>query len=210
MPYSTSLPGVREAVKRALLSAMIAKLPDLNAALLNIQPALNVAYEGQAITSVTASQFYNGDFETLPDPAANWMWVTVESGGKQDGTDLEMQQQATGGDHKRTYWSEIHFYLQPDIFPPSPTDATGAQDQVTQRAIARDRFTDWLTDDVFSTYSAQALTLESQQFNPIADVLGECLITRVTAGNSYKGGGQFIEIYSAHFLHRGIIYGATP
>ena len=209
MSYSPTVIGVREAMLNSLLSMMTAKLADFNTALSSISPAVTVSYNGQSITTVNASQFYIGDFDAIPNPATNWLWVTVEGGGKQDGTDVEYSSQASAADHKRVHYSQIRMYLNPDIFPPPSNDSTPESDQSTNRTLARARFTDWIIDDVFNTFSAQRITLASTTFQNTGDQMGECRINKGTAGITYKGFGGAQAVYSIEFIHQAIIYGAS-
>lgn len=209
MPWSSSNAGNREAVKTKILAMMLAKLSDFNAALTGMSPAFSMSYGGVPITAAASSQFYRGDFESIPDPLTNWIWVTVDSGGKEDQTDLEFRRRASAGVYDRWFYTKIHFYLNPTIFSPAVNDPTGAQDQTTQRDLLRDRFTDWMIDDVFNPAVAQVQTLSSTIFQSGGDVFQECMITRVSAGPFFKGINNNIEVAGAKFIHRGVIYGAS-
>lgn len=200
MPFQTTKPGIREATKDAILGLMRAKIPDLQAAMNGISPSVLTG------VAVSPNQFYFGDFDTLPDPATNPFWVTVEGGGKNDSTDAEYSQHATGANHEWEFWTNIYWYLHPTLFPTS-----GAAAQAEERSRFRDRFHDWLVGDVLNTYSAHGIALGSYQFNgvqsEIPDNLRDCMVRRVTAAWAQKSFGASQWVYYLHFCHYANAYG---
>lgn len=197
MPFQTNRTGIRESLLDALRAALITKLADFQT-VLSAAPALSVTYLGQTIAQpLGESQIFIGDFDTLPDPTSTPMWVTIEGGGKQDGTDWEIKRQATGGIYDNTLRTNIYWYLHPEIFP-----IASAFTQAELRTRLRARFEDWLIGDALNVYSAQKLTLNSQQFSPGSlDFTADSNISRVSCGYSNKGAGHGTWIFSAHFEH---------
>ena len=199
MPFSTTQKGVREAILYAVKGLLVAKISDLDAALKNISPAVNTG------SSVTAGQFYVGDFAILPDQTTNPWWVTICKGGRADGRDTEIGLLASGGIFEKTFWTNIYFYLHPDTFP-TDTDAIA---QAEKREVLRARFEDWLLDDVLCTFANLTVTLASQTYAPPADdTIDESYVRAVTDGYETKSFGGSQDVQTQHFLHQCVIRGA--
>ncbi len=198
MPYIATKPGPGEAALDALVGLMTAsdKLTLLNS-VLALSPAINLG------VTVDSTFFSIGDVDTLRDSATFPFWVCVVGGGRQDGRDTEVEKKQNAGGLWYTLWHNIYIFVHPESLP-----STDAITQAAARERLRARVCDWMMYGVFNNGVNETITLGSQQFlNGTYDTLDECRVEDLTKGFILKSFGTTQFVYSAHFLHRGKIYG---
>lgn len=189
MSYSTSLPGIDEAVRDALVTLITNSLTDLNTALAR-----------DALTPMTwaSSQILLGDPEIKTGSC-----ICVVGGGETDGTDLEGGIIMASG-MAYTVYSHIIVYISGKEF--ITAGFTLAQ-EAAARERARSRTTDHLRARLLNDPANWTITLASQEFraSPSYDALLRCHVSRVIKGIEYSGPGGDQAFWYANLLHRGEI-----
>lgn len=198
MPYQTTHAGLREAATNAIRSSMLAKLDDLNTALVSIVPPL----AGSAIA--TEGQFYIGDADSVPNGANNPFWIAIVGGGRRDGTDSEHELLYIDPGYTNHLYTNIFVYIHPDSFPSEDRFM-----QANQRELLRARIVDWIRSDCFNNKAGLILHLNSREFavEPDYDTLDMCFIESVRMGMAQKNFAGTQWVYFAHLHHTARVFG---
>lgn len=199
MPYSTTLPGVREATVDALMTLATGAISDLNAALTrDAQTPLP--------TPIAASMFHLGEPDALPSVSTQPVIVYYVGGGKQDGTDLESTLEFIDPAPTRGIKNVVHTSVTVGIHPELYT-ATGddAFAQAAKRERLLFRLEDWLRTDVYNKGANLAVALGSREYSvaPNYDTLIYSWCRRVRVGWLQKSFAGSRYMLCAEFAHEG-------
>jgi hypothetical protein len=188
--YPTDMPGIGEARLDALQALIIASLPDLNAAL---------ARDGKSPLSFAPEQVIQGDPETVTGSL-----ICLVGGGKQDGTDLEVEGRfIPRGDcsgYQETVSTNIYVYIGPNDMR---TDDLLAY--VQYRETTRQRVVDHLRKRVFNCAAGASIVLSSREHttSPDFDTLHDGMAHAVYMGLVSKGSAGSFNVWCAHLVHEG-------
>lgn len=197
MPYQTTLPGLGESRLDGYKAIMVSKLSDLNSVITLVQPSLPLG------VTLNSDCIHIGDVETMPSETTEPCWFAIESGGKNDGRDMDIDLKSSGPVFDRKIWTNLYWYLHPNAFG----GLTDAFLQGEYRTRLRERVSDWIMGDCFNNKAGLAVTLDSQEYDAAGDVLGWSYVRRVTKGFVQKSFGGTVWVYHTHFELGAEIFG---
>lgn len=219
MPYDPTVIGMREAVTKAILAMLTAKLPDLN-----------TSFNRDNQTSILLNADFGGELDASRcivkgEPDTTWLQqngavrIYVSAGGPKTGLSREVniayQEMARKANTFSTFVSAL---LHPSTYK-LVGDAETAQTQATMRAYATDRLEDWLSavlnDHQYMQSYQQAqgfvgnavLALESTVIRPEGDLLKDCSAKMVFKELFMKGVDFNTALYGVHAVHTGRLSG---
>lgn len=187
MSYDPSKPGLGEATRNWLVSAIQANLSSLNTALQR---------DGLLTVDITPAMVLRGDPKTMPLLFVAPLLICVSGGGGY-GTDMEIEQQYIALRYRHNITSQITVYLHPDALP-VPT----GNDLESGREILIDRVCDWLRNGIFNTTTNVNPTLASTEYGDAAgDHLNQAHISSIEMGQTQKGFAGSQMVYYARLVH---------
>lgn len=188
MSYSTSLPGLDEAVRSAIKTLIVNSLTDLNTAL---------ARDSATPMTWTSGQVIIGDPMRLSASR-----ISILGGSEGDGTDMSIRQVMSPTIYEEVVTTNIYVYIWPDEFPQA-----GAETQETMRELALSRVCDHLRVRVLNDPANASITLTSREYGiaPAYDALQMCKVTKVLKTWAFKDFGKQTEVRTAHLIHEGTI-----
>lgn len=188
MSYSTSLPGLDEAVRSAVRTLIVNSLADLNTAL-----------NRDALSPMTwaSGQVVLGDSMRLSSSR-----ISIIGGNESDGLDMTVRQVMSPVVYETVVHTNIYVYIWPDEFPGSNHEA---QEQMRETALSR--VCDHLRVRLLNDAANASITLTSREYaiSPAYDVLQMCKVTRIIKTWVTKDFGGQTEVRCAHLLHEGTI-----
>jgi hypothetical protein len=196
-----TIPGIQEAVRKALQTTVQAALPALNA-------MLTADTLWPAARPITASMVRRGDVVRMPPLSQYPLIICIEGGGRPSGQDFATVRgyiSANPPGFRNTIFTNIFVYLHQDVFK----EVADPEGQSELRGDLLCRLSDWLRGQVFNTTANAVVPLTSQEFTSGSnyDILDRCLAAAGYLGYFDKSFGESQTLFGVHLVHTGLVAG---
>ena len=209
MGYDPTKVEIREAVNLAIVSALQAKIPDLQTSF------LRDSHTSQLIAKQPFSPLDPLQCVRLGDPESEWpesegaIRCYVSGGAPKSGMSRENSLEYIGlAEKKQKYFTFISCVLHPNSYIRRGPNTAHAQAEDREYAIAR--MEDWLSavfnDPVYAPANMK-MTLSSTHYNGAGDKLNRCYAPQIYREVVMRGPDDAFGMFCIHALHEGIVGG---